>query len=139
MHLRDEGGLWVVRYVHVLVLEAFVGPRPSPEHKGLHRDDDPHHNHVSNLYWGTMQDNALDRVRNGNDVNARKTHCDRGHPLEGRNLAPWGARYNQRVCLACNRAKTLARWRGAAQDEQYVQALADEKYAHLILSEEVMP
>ena len=27
---RDEGGLWVVRYVHVLVLEAFVGPRPFP-------------------------------------------------------------------------------------------------------------
>ena len=140
-----NGGHWQVqisphgwRYVHQLVLETFVGPKPSGNHRGLHCDDDPHNNHVSNLYWGTMQDNALDRVRNGNDVNARKTVCDRGHPLQAPNLAPWGHKYNHRICLACNRAKTLARWRGTGHDEAYVQSLADDKYAQIILSKEVV-
>ena len=113
------------RYVHHLVLEAFVGPRP-PGMSGLHRDDDPANNHVDNLYWGTSSENAFDRVRNGNDHNARKDRCKRGHLLEGENLAPWmtGGR---RCCLACNRAKSLARYRGVG-DEAYVQALSDEMY-----------
>jgi len=50
--------------VHIIVLEAFVGPRP-PIHEGLHWDDDPNNNHLSNLRWGTRSDNLLDAVRNG--------------------------------------------------------------------------
>ena len=118
------------RFVHHLVLEEFDGPRPTPDHKGLHRDDDPYNNHASNLYWGTMSDNALDRVRNGNDVNARKTQCDRGHPLAGPNLAPWSKK-TQRHCLACNRATTLARYYGRSKDEEYVRSLADQKFAEI--------
>jgi len=114
------------RFVHRLVLESFVGPPPDGM-VGLHRDDNPHNNHVSNLYWGTMRENALDRVRNGNDVNARKTNCVRGHLLEPPNLAPWSA---YRVCLACNRANTLANYRGVSRgNEAYRQSLSDEKYA----------
>jgi hypothetical protein len=130
-----NGGHWQVElagkafYVHVLVLETFEGSRPTPEHKGLHRDDDPHHNHISNLYWGTMSDNAFDRVRNGNDPNARKVRCKRGHQLAGANLAPWTKA--GRCCLSCNRAKGVARHQGRAHDEAYVQRLADEKYALL--------
>lgn len=52
------------RDVHVLVLEAFVGPRP-PIHEGPHWDDDPSNNKLSNLRWGTRSDNLLDAVRNG--------------------------------------------------------------------------
>lgn len=140
-HLQVElhrDGETVYRYVHVLVLEAFVGPRPSSDHKGLHRDDDPWHNHVSNLYWGTMSDNALDRVRNGNDVNARKVECKRGHVLAGPNLAPWGDTYNQRICWACNKALVAANQRGRRGDEAYIQALSDEKYAALMGQREVM-
>lgn len=53
-----------VFYVHILVLEAFVGPRPEGM-EGCHEDDDPSNNHVSNLKWGTRQDNAKDASRNG--------------------------------------------------------------------------
>lgn len=120
----DDGVIkW--RYVHVLVLETFVGPRPEG-YKGLHRDDDPHNNHVSNLYWGTLSDNAFDRVRNGRDPNFRKTKCNRGHSLEGPNLASWTK--TGRCCLACNRAKTHARYLGRQHDEEFVQALSDEKF-----------
>jgi len=61
------------RYVHTLVLETFLGPRPDGM-QGLHRDDDPYNNHVSNLYWGTMKQNAVDR-----EDNRRCIHCGR-HP-----------------------------------------------------------
>jgi len=44
------------RKVHVLVLETFVGPRPDGL-KALHRDDDTRNNVLSNLFWGTSQEN----------------------------------------------------------------------------------
>jgi len=50
-------------YVHVLVLEAFVGPRPDG-HVACHRNDQSHDNRIANLYWGTVDDNVADRIRN---------------------------------------------------------------------------
>ena len=46
-----------------LMLEAFVEPRP-PGRQALHRDDDQLNDCLTNLYWGTPQDNALDREAN---------------------------------------------------------------------------
>ena len=53
------------RPVHALVLEAFVGPRPTGM-QCLHRDDDRTNNKLSNLRWGTCAENARDKIRNGN-------------------------------------------------------------------------
>jgi hypothetical protein len=50
--------------VHLLVLGAFVGPRPADK-CGLHRDDDRRNNALGNLYYGTRKENADDAVRNG--------------------------------------------------------------------------
>lgn len=66
------------RLIHHLVLEAFVGPRPEGM-QGLHRDDDRNNNSLSNLYWGTFEDNARDKNLNGRNGNANKTHCIHGH------------------------------------------------------------
>lgn len=57
------GGAQKVRRVHHLVLEAFVGPKP-PGAVGCHRDDDTKNNALTNLYWGTWETNARDRVAN---------------------------------------------------------------------------
>lgn len=49
-------------YVHHLVAEAFIGPRPD----GLqvrHRDDDNFNNSATNLIYGTPSENAYDRER----------------------------------------------------------------------------
>ena len=46
-----------LRLVHVLVLEAFIGPRPSPDHVSMHLDGNTRNNHVSNLAWGTQSEN----------------------------------------------------------------------------------
>lgn len=54
-------------YVHVLVAMAFLGPRPSPDHRVLHWDDHPEHNWPGNLRWGSYSENAEDRRRNSVD------------------------------------------------------------------------
>jgi len=59
-------GLGKRRYVHQLVAEAFIGPRPA----GLvvcHGNDIKTDNRLSNLSYGTRRQNALDGVRNGTD------------------------------------------------------------------------
>ena len=50
--------------VHVLVLEAFVGPRP-PGMDGCHYDGDPSNNTLANLRWDTRKANAADAIRHG--------------------------------------------------------------------------
>lgn len=63
-HLSVVLGRGQTKQVHVLVLEAFVGPCP----EGLeccHHDDDPSNNRLGNLRWGTRSDNLNDAVRNG--------------------------------------------------------------------------
>lgn len=71
--------------VHVLVLEAFVGPRPTGQ-EARHLDGDHRNNRVENLVWGTSSQNKEDnrrlgRLRGGNqrgeDVGtARLTELD---------------------------------------------------------------
>jgi hypothetical protein len=67
-HLRVS--LWTAdrketkKYVHVLVLTAFVGPCP-PGLESLHDDNNAGNNKLSNLKWGTPKENAADQLRHG--------------------------------------------------------------------------
>lgn len=72
LHLKGDSGLSKVCKVHQLVALTFSGPKPSPSHCALHRDDVKHNNNRSNIYWGTKRDNAIDRSRNGHS-NAKLT------------------------------------------------------------------
>jgi len=47
------------RYVHALVAEAFIGPRPTPQHSVNHIDGDRTNNRASNLEWAT----PLEQIR----------------------------------------------------------------------------
>jgi hypothetical protein len=40
--------------------------------------------------------------------NRVKTHCPQGHPYTANNLAAWGLRKGQRICLICNRLRKHA-------------------------------
>lgn len=89
------------RYVHQLVLEAFVGPCP----RGMetcHADDDGFNNHLSNLRWDTSSQNAYDIVRNGNHQAAKKTHCVNGHEFTPGNT--YAQSRGGRGCRACKNA-----------------------------------
>jgi hypothetical protein len=52
------------RFVHRLVLAAFVGPCPEGM-EGLHGDGNPGNNALSNLRWGTHADNMSDAIAHG--------------------------------------------------------------------------
>lgn len=92
-----------VSVVHQLVLEAFVGPRPDGM-VACHYDDDRTNNHLSNLRWGTVSENADDAVRNGLHFWSRRTHCAKGHEYTPENIYVLpGERY--RICRECDRAK----------------------------------
>lgn len=73
--VRNEGGYYrvlllgdrpVYRRVHVLVLEAFVGPRPSPRHHAAHGPDRrKSNNRLTNLRWATPEENEADKKPHG--------------------------------------------------------------------------
>jgi hypothetical protein len=87
-----------------LVLEAFVGPRPT----GcvvLHRDDDSANNALDNITWGTHKDNAIDAAmkrRGGNQVITVEAACEirrlRNSGILGRLVAEQFGISQQRVC-----------------------------------------
>ena len=57
-------GKYMTRRVHQLVLESFVGPCPAG-HLVMHLDDDPTNNALTNLRYGTPQENLDDMVSKG--------------------------------------------------------------------------
>lgn len=68
VRLTTLDGRCVDKPIHQLVLLTFVGPRPYPEYDSCHDDGDAKNNFLSNLYWGTRQHNAEDRIRHGTQV-----------------------------------------------------------------------
>lgn len=91
------------RSVHVLVAEAFLGPRPD----GLmvcHNDNDPTNNVVANLRYDTQSSNVLDSVDVRSHRQTRKTHCIRGHEFSPHNTIQRASRKG-RICRTCRDAR----------------------------------
>jgi HNH endonuclease/NUMOD4 motif len=64
--LRAPDGRKHWRKIHRLVLEAFVGPRPSPRHHGAHfPDPDTRNNRLTNLRWALPTENEADKRAHG--------------------------------------------------------------------------
>lgn len=111
----------VRRYLHDLVLTAFVGPRPEGA-VARHLNDDPTDNRLVNLAWGTRSENQRDALRNG-----RRTHkkiCNYGHPLAEPNLQN---NYGNR-CKACLWARVKARRLGI----DVTQEMRDFEYERIV-------
>lgn len=98
-----RNGRHVNKYVHLLVCEAFYGPRPSPQHEARHLNGNPLDNRVENLAWGTKSENAQDTIRHGRNKELAKTHCKYGHAFDAENTIsrPRGGRW----CRACERRR----------------------------------
>lgn len=65
LDLRDGYGGSRRTYVHILVAEAFIGPKPFPDACVRHLDGNPSNNAASNLAWGTYLDNENDKRKHG--------------------------------------------------------------------------
>jgi hypothetical protein len=52
-------------FVHKLVAEAYLPPRPTKNHEIRHLDGTRTNNKSSNLMWGTRSENAADREKHG--------------------------------------------------------------------------
>lgn len=92
--------------VHILVLEAFVGPCP-PGMECLHGNGNSMDNRLCNLSWGTHGENNLDQVRHGTHPWAKRDRCNWGHLFEGANLVELSGK-RRRDCRACRIARTHA-------------------------------
>lgn len=64
VHLSLDGAIFP-RTLHSLVMEAFVGPRPDGQ-EIRHLDGDPENFRLSNLAYGTKEENDADKRRHGN-------------------------------------------------------------------------
>lgn len=79
--LPNEDGSYTHLYLHSLVLDTFVGPRPSARHHARHFPVNDRRNcRLDNLRWGTPTENAADKAEHGTDPlgerNGASVLCD---------------------------------------------------------------
>jgi HNH endonuclease len=72
VQLSVAGRSWQIG-VRLLVLQTFVGPRP-PGMECRHLNSDRTDDRLANLGWGTVHQNAADRIKNGTQS------CGEAHP-----------------------------------------------------------
>ena len=118
VNIKNKRGARVVRLVHQLVLEAFVGSRPEGADV-RHLNDVPTDNRLENLAYGSRSENTEDAFRNGGRV--YKMVCPQGHPIEGKNLQVLGRR-----CKACNRERANAHWHSREFDPERADRIYKE-------------
>lgn len=96
-----------------LVATTFHGPCP----EGMecrHLDGNKLNNTPENLAWGTRSENTYDRIAHGTHVQARKTHCPRGHEYNNDNtyIKP---RSGARACRTCRANQNHNRYQSAKE------------------------
>lgn len=112
--IRDDGVKKRVP-VHQAVLITFVGPKPSSKHETRHLDGDKSNNRLSNLCWGTSQENSDDMLRLGErqlgedrpnalltEEQVREIRRMKARGMSSRQIAPKfgvGHRYIAAVCI----------------------------------------
>jgi hypothetical protein len=120
------GQFWLdgrAQLAHIVAYTTFVGPYTQPTLD--HQCDHPWCVNWDHLKPATHQRNIL-RGFGTAAINSRKTHCPKGHPLEGDNLLMDGGRRRCRICRTeylCQRRRksksfgTSSGWRPPASTD----------------------
>lgn len=115
------------RTVQRVVLEAFIGKRPSGM-EACHYDGDRSNNELSNLRWDAPKSNAQDKFRHGTNVREARSHCFKGHELDDANtyVAPNG----ERSCKKCRQfANRDSYYRNLDSSREYARNYYRDNYA----------
>lgn len=67
-----KNGIMYSKYLHILVLEAFVGAKQADQ-ETRHLDNDRSNNVLGNLRWGTSSENTQDVLKAGNHRQVKLT------------------------------------------------------------------
>lgn len=107
---RTKCSYWVVtligdsgprtRFIHQLVAEAFIGPRPEG-YFVCHKDDNKDDNRASNLCYGTPQDNTNQAIENGVEFGRPKKLSEQ-EVVEIRNARIKGVETNSEIAQRYN-------------------------------------
>lgn len=116
--------------IHRVVLEAFVGECPEGM-ETRHLDGDPTNNRLSNLTWGTSQENKWDTVDAGNNPHSNRTHCPRQHLLKEPNLYTYK---REKRCRACHQAYSALHPKGEHKNERLMKEESDARYRTIMCS-----
>ena len=98
-------------YLHAVMLETFVGPRPDGCQVS-HKNGDNSDNRLSNLAWETPGQNNQRKTAHGTQMFGKRnpmgklTHCKRGHPFTLENTRRANGK---RICRICARDHTRRR------------------------------
>ncbi|MEN6423333.1 MAG: HNH endonuclease [Smithella sp.] len=84
------------RYVHNLLLETFVRPRPKG-YQCRHLDSNPLNNNLSNLAWGTRSENQMDRLPIGRDNRGSKHGMSKLTEDQAKEIKKLGISANKKV------------------------------------------
>lgn len=87
------------KYVHRIVMEAFIGPLPSGA-QTRHLNGDPTDNRLANLAYGTQSENMQDMLGHGRHNYAHRTKYANGHEFSPSNTYIPPSK-KQRVCREC--------------------------------------
>lgn len=102
---QEDNGYWRVtlridgrsekHWVQRIVLFAFRGPPPTPEHESAHGDGDRSNNRLGNLRWATPVENSEDSAKHGTRClgedhgQAKLTNADVA-AIRARSTGAWG-------------------------------------------------
>jgi hypothetical protein len=96
--------------IHRAVLLTFVGPAPKDKREGCHNDGNTANNRLSNLRWGSRQENEDDKREHGTLIRGMDHYCAKySDELVERLRRDWAASHKGRGELA-----RLARKHGVA-------------------------
>lgn len=120
--MLSVGGELRLRKVAQLVLEAFVGLRPTG-YETRHLDGNITNNRLENLAWGTRQDQFNDQVRHGTDTRGERNGASK--------LSSTQVREIRRLLKAGHKGSDLARRFGVG-DPTITRIKKGDRYATVV-------